>query len=140
MGEQENHTVPTMQMPEAAPQPETLQTPAAPTLRQEMQTAEDGLTDQERTTLKTTQQEMIGKLLVIGCIWGMILGALISKFLLGGTVMSGIYTGIVLGMLLGLGAGLILGALEKAMLLQRIGKYAKKDAPAEQKTPTPPQG
>jgi hypothetical protein len=127
MGEEEKSTaVPqrTEQTP-AAPQ-QTLTSPAAPTLREEMRAAEDGLTDTERKTLKTTQQELIGKFLVIGCVWGMILGGVISKFLLQGTIMNGVYSGIVIGMLLGVGAGLIFGALEKAMLLQHVGKYAPK--------------
>lgn len=98
---------------------------AAPTLKEEMHAAETQLTDAERAALKTKQQELIGKFMIIGCLWGIVLGAVINKFLLGGTAMDGIYTGIVVGLVLGVGAGVIFGALEKAMLLQRVGKYAR---------------
>lgn len=110
---------------DGTPAPGGAPAPAGPSLKEEFRAAESDLTDAERARLKTVQQELIGKFLVIGCVWGMVIGALISRFLLGGTLLNGVYSGVVVGMILGVFAGILFGALEKAMLLQHIGKYAR---------------
>ena len=68
---------------DGTPAPGGAPAPAGPSLKEEFRAAESDLTDAERARLKTVQQELIGKFLVIGCVWGMVIGALISRFLLG---------------------------------------------------------
>jgi hypothetical protein len=48
--------------------------------------------------------------------------------------MTGLYTGLPIGLLIGVAGGVIFGALEKAMLLQHIGRYARPEQQQENTT------
>jgi F0F1-type ATP synthase assembly protein I len=95
------------------------------TLKEEFAEEEAKLTDEEKARLKQAKEELRAKWLMIGCFWGCVLGALIGHYLLGTTWQTGLYTGLPLGLLAGLAGGEIFGALEKAMLLEHVGHYAR---------------
>jgi F0F1-type ATP synthase assembly protein I len=94
-------------------------------LKEEFAEEEAKLTDEEKARLKQAKEELRAKWLMIGCFWGVVLGGLIGHYLLGTTWQTGIYTGLPLGLLAGLAGGEIFGALEKAMLLEHVGHYAR---------------
>jgi F0F1-type ATP synthase assembly protein I len=95
------------------------------TLKEEFAEEEAKLTDEEKARLKQAKEELRAKWLIIGGFWGCVLGALIGHYLLGTTWQTGLYTGLPLGLLAGLAGGEIFGALEKAMLLEHVGHYAR---------------
>jgi F0F1-type ATP synthase assembly protein I len=95
------------------------------TLKEEFAEEEAKLTDEEKARLKQAKEELRAKWLIIGGFWGCVLGALIGHYLLGTSWQTGLYTGLPLGLLAGLAGGEIFGALEKAMLLEHVGHYAR---------------
>lgn len=103
--------------------------PAAPqaekTLKEQFAEEEARLTPAELERLKRAKEELMAKWLIIGGFWGAVLGALIGHFLLGTDWLTGLYTGLPLGLLAGVAGGFIFGALEKAMLLEHVGHYAR---------------
>lgn len=101
-------------------------------LKEEFAEKEADLTEQEKELFRRRKEEITAKWLLLGCFWGAVLGGLINRYLLGGEWLSGIYTGIPLGLLAGLGAGQIFGALERALMLEHIGRYARPEPEKQQ--------
>ncbi len=104
-------------------------------LKEEFAQAEAELTDEEKELFKKRKEEITARWLITGAILGALIGALIGQYLLDAGWVSGLYTGLPVGLLFGLGAGQIFGGLEKALMLEHIGKYARPQA-AESKPDT----
>lgn len=102
-------------------------------LKEQYAEEEAKLTPEELARLKRAKEELMAKWLVLGAFWGVVLGALIGHFLLGADWTACIYTGLPLGLLAGMAGGVIFGALEKAMLLEHVGHYARPEQPDEKK-------
>ena len=100
---------------------------AEKSLKEEFAEREVELTPEELALFKRRKEELTAQWLLVGGFWGCVLGALIGHFLLDTSWLTGIYTGLPLGLLAGLAAGQIFGGLEKALMLEHIGRYARPD-------------
>lgn len=103
--------------------------PNEKSLKEQFAEEEAKLTSEEKERLKRAKEELMAKWLIIGGFWGAVLGALIGHYLLDTTWLTGIYTGLPLGLMAGVAGGWIFGALEKAMLLEHVGHYARPEEP-----------
>lgn len=104
-------------------------------LKEQFAEEEARLTPEELERLKHAKEELMAKWLIIGGFWGAVIGALVGHFLLDTDWMTGIYTGLPVGLLAGVAGGWIFGALEKAMLLEHVGHYARPEQDGEQDAP-----
>lgn len=116
-------------MDERKNEPRPAQPQAQKSLKEQFAEEEAKLTPEELQRLKRAKEELMAKWLLIGGFWGAVLGALIGRFLLDAGWLAGLYTGLPVGLAAGVAGGWIFGALEKAMLLEHVGHYARPEDP-----------